>query len=201
MLSRKRDLDPGVLVAVLCVESAGKGFERDNQNRPIIRFENHKFWTYWGKQHPDVFHQHFQFGATEKGRRKVWLGHKWRPSRREAWQTFHGSQVKEWRGLEFARSLDDTAALLSISMGALQIMGFHYKRIGCETVQEMFDRFDEHIRYHILGLFDFLDNNMRDGLKRLDFVTFVAAYEGSGRKERYGGLIRDHYQVVKRLLV
>lgn len=192
-LSGAIKIEPASAIAVLCVESSGKGFEPKNQNRMIIRFENHLFWRYWGKKNSERFHRHFQYGKRENGKLKSWLGHAWRESTDVAWGKFHGSQPAEWQVLDFARSLDDTAALFSISMGAPQVMGFNHKKIGYTTVQEMFDKFNEDIRYHIGGLFDFFDDKMIDALQRRDFVTFAGSYNGSGQKQKYGEWIQNHY--------
>lgn len=198
-LSDKSQIDPASAVAVLCVESSGKGFEKNNKDRMIIRFENHKFWSYWGKDNTDVFHKHFKYGEKKSGKVQVWLGHYWRKNEKDEWQAFHGNQVKEWEVLDFACSLDDTAALNSISMGAPQIMGFHHQRIGYSTVQEMFEKFNRDIRFQIKGLFDFFDNKMIGSLRKLDFVTFAGSYNGSGQKEKYGKWIQDHYNAFKNL--
>jgi len=58
-LSDTVGLEPAAAVAVLCVESGGKGFADDG--RMVIRFENHVFWDKWGKVHADVFNAHFRF--------------------------------------------------------------------------------------------------------------------------------------------
>ncbi|MFQ5632297.1 MAG: SH3 domain-containing protein, partial [bacterium] len=105
-MSAEIGIDAGMAAAVLSVESSGKGFEKDNQNRMVIRFENHKFWSYWGKQNANVYRQHFQYKKGE-----AWKMHKWRQEIDEQWHGFHGKQAAEWRVLQFARSLDDTAAL------------------------------------------------------------------------------------------
>ena len=86
-------------------------------------------------------------------------------------------------------------------MGAPQIMGFHYQRIGYDTVQDMFEKFNAEIRFHILGLFDFFDNSMIQALKKLEFVTFAGKYNGSGQMEKYGQWIRNHYDAYKKLIV
>ncbi|KAA3659893.1 MAG: DUF3380 domain-containing protein [Calditrichaeota bacterium] len=186
-------IEPGAAVAVLCVESSGKGFEARNQNRMIIRFENHLFWKYWGKQNPEKFHKHFKYGKYQNNKLKVWLGHSWRPDPTGSWQTFHGSQPKEWNVLEFARSLSDSDALTCISMGMPQVMGFNYKAIGYNSVEEMFDKFNSDIRYHIQGLFDFFDKRMIRALQKRDFVEFAGYYNGSGQKQKYGQWIQNHY--------
>lgn len=198
-LSKEYQIDPGSAIAVLCVESSGKGFEKNNNDRMIIRFENHKFWTYWGKENTEVFNKHFKYGKKEGGKMKVWLDHFWRKNEKDEWQSFHGNQVKEWQVLDFARSLDDSAALNSISMGAPQIMGFHHSRIGYPTVQEMFEKFNSDIRYHIKGLFDFLDKAMINALKKNNFTAFAGYYNGSGQKEKYGKWIQNHYDAFKKL--
>ncbi|MCG6935323.1 MAG: N-acetylmuramidase domain-containing protein [Proteobacteria bacterium] len=196
-LSDHYRIEPACAVAVLCVESAGKGFEKDNRDRMIVRFENHKFWKYWGKQHALEFNSHFKYGVRKDGKLKSWLGHQWRANDAEEWQDFHGSQEREWQVLEFARNLDDSAALLSISMGAPQIMGFHYQRLGYSSVQDMFDAFSRDIRFQIMGFFEFLDPRMVKALQDLDFSRFAASYNGTGQEKKYGGWIQDNYDAFK----
>ena len=200
-LCGERDIDPGCAVAVLCVESAGRGFDAANRQRMVLRFENHKFWKYWGRDNAAQFQRHFRFGIEdESGRlRQTWKRHEWRERTNGRWRKFHGDQAEEWKVLGFARSLDDSAALMSISMGAPQIMGFHYKTLGFDTVQDMFEQFSGDIRYHIIGLFDFFDSRMTEALRRQDFETFAGYYNGSGQKQRYGRLIDDHFHAWRRL--
>lgn len=193
-LSRDLGLDVACTVAVLCVESAGKGFEQNNHNRMIIRFENHKFWRYWGRYHAQQFGNHFQFDSHSS-----WKKHRWRASSDVDWQSFHGHQKQEWQVFEFAKSIDSTAAMLSISMGAPQIMGFNFQRIGYASVEDMFDAFSAGIDEQIRGLFAFMDDAMLHYLNELEFVSFAARYNGSGQKEYYGGLIAEHYKSFKEL--
>lgn len=195
-LSEDIAIDVACTVAVLCVESSGKGFEQNNANRMIIRFENHKFWKYWGKHNIEKFRAHFAYSSN-----KVWTGHKWRKSDKEEWRGFHGNQRKEWEVFEFARSLDADAAMLSISMGAPQIMGFHYERIGYQSVNEMFEAFSTDISKHIQGLFDFFSSTMVRNLREQDFVSFARYYNGNGQKEKYGKWINDHFESFKSMHV
>jgi len=188
-------LEPACVVAVLCVESNGQGFSRGNNDRMIIRFENHKMWKYWGREHPHIFQMHFRYGHP-----KVWRDHKWRPTNSHPWEKFHGRQVLEWQVLQFARELDDTAALKSISMGAPQIMGFNYARLGYDNVQDMFEAFSGGIGQQIHGLFKFFDEAMISALRSKDFVGFAGAYNGSGQKEKYGTWIENHYRAFNALM-
>lgn len=198
-LSGSFGIDPGTALAVLCVESSGKGFEKQNDNRMIIRFENHLFWKYWGKHNSEQFHRHFQYGKTVDGKRKVWLGHTWRKSVDDEFATFHGSQSKEWDVLDYARSIDNDIALNCISMGAPQIMGFHAKKIGYKSTQDMFESFSSDISGQIEGMFNFFDKRMISALKEKDFVRFAGYYNGSGQKVKYGGWIQNHYDAYERL--
>lgn len=194
-LCDEKELEVGAALAVLCVESSGKGFEQNNGDRMIIRFENHKFWRYWGKHNPDQFRQHFRYRSD-----KVWLGHEWRKTPDGDWRTFHGRQSAEWEVLDFARQLDEKAALLSISMGAPQIMGFHYQRIGFQSVVEMFDAFSSHIQGQVRGLFDFFSPKMLRYLREHEFIHFAGMYNGSGQKVIYGEKIKKHYEAFKRIM-
>ncbi|MCF6283345.1 MAG: N-acetylmuramidase domain-containing protein [Candidatus Polarisedimenticolaceae bacterium] len=193
-LCEKNGIEPACAVAVLCVESSGKGFEQNNQNRMIIRFENHKFWKYWGRYNTAAFRDHFGYNAN-----KVWTGHKWRASTTDSWQPFHGNQAKEWQVFEFAKSLNAEGAMRAISMGAPQIMGFHFERIGYQSVDEMFESFSKSIAGQINGLFDFFSESMLNNLRTQNFVAFAKSYNGSGQKEKYGRWIKQHYDVFRQL--
>lgn len=193
-LAERKGIDVGCAVAVMCVESNGQGFSGENDNRMIIRFENHKMWSFWGKSDPQRFNKYFRY---RKG--QAWKDHQWRNDGRRRWQSFHGSQSKEWQVLDFARSLSDEAALLSISMGAPQIMGFHYKRLGYDSVAQMFEAFCAGMTPQIEGFFDFFSAAMVQRLQQLDFVGFAGMYNGSGQKQEYGRRIKAHYDAYRRL--
>ena len=193
-LSEKKQLDVACVVAVLCVESSGKGFEQNNADRMIIRFENHKFWKFWGKHHPQQYRQHFTYRSG-----KAWLDHKWRAEIDESWRSFHGRQAAEWEVFEFACQLDKEAAMQSISMGAPQIMGFNFEQIGYQSVVEMFDAFSTSIQGQIEGLFDFFSVAMVRHLRDLAFEDFAASYNGSGQKAVYGQRIFQHYEAFKKM--
>lgn len=194
-LSDKKQLDVACALAVLCVESSGKGFEQNNSDRMIIRFENHKFWKFWGKHNPQQYRQHFRYSNG-----KVWRGHEWRTEPNGEWQSFHGRQLNEWQVFEFARQLDEDAAILSISMGAPQIMGFHFQRIGYQSKVEMFDAFASSIQGQINGLFDFFSPRMLQYLKDLAFEDFAGMYNGKGQKKVYGEKIQKHYMAFKKMM-
>jgi len=173
--------------AVLKCESGGEGFHRESGDM-IIRFENHIFWDQWGKRDPTTFHQHFQYSSGKR-----WTGHKFRASETDAWMSFHGNQSKEWTVLDLARSLDDTAALKSISMGAAQIMGFNFQTLGYASVQDMFDSMAGSLPSQLDGMFAFIQANRTcmAGLRSGNYTQFARGYNGPGQAETYGSLISN----------
>ena len=191
-LSDFTEIDTSAAVAVLCVESRGQGFGSDG--RMIIRFENHVFRRQWGKYNQDVFNAHFQYSSQ-----KAWQNHKFRENPKGRWMPFHGKQNLEWRVFEFARNLNEPAAMRAISMGGPQIMGFNHSRIGYDSAKEMFAAFQTDIRYHVLGLFDFIKgpgttSPMVEALQRNNFESFASFYNGPGQAARYGHLIESHFE-------
>jgi len=187
-LSDALGIQPGVAVAVLSVESDGQAFAGDG--RMIIRFENHIFYQYWGRAHTVDFAQHFRFNPGQ-----IWKDHQWRPTTGQNWIDCHTSLASEWDVYNFAASLDTTAARMSISMGAPQIMGFNYAVIGYSSADDMFAAFSTSERDQVVGLFDFVAGILPGGgavkaLQALDYQAFATAYNGTGQADYYAGLIK-----------
>lgn len=196
-LSSVVDIDPGAALAVLVVESSGNGFSSDG--RMIIRFENHKFLKYYGKKHPDTFKSHFKYDQNKR-----WQAHQFRKSPTRRWKSFHGKQSGEWEVFDFARGLNAPAAMLSISMGLPQIMGFNYAAIGYDSVGEMFDNLSDDVRFHILGLFDFIRGSgnispMLQALQTGNFEQFASRYNGPGQAAKYGDWIDAKFETFNQI--
>ncbi len=196
-LADELKIDPGVAVAVFAVEAGGRCFAADG--RLLIRFENHLFQRQWGRLHPEVYDGHFSFNPQTP-----WTGHRWRPAEDQLWRDCHTSQAVEWQVFTFARGLDETAAKLSISMGAPQIVGFNYAAAGFESVHEMFDAFAASESSQVVAFFDFVQGPATNSrrvlaLQTLDFAGFAAMYNGPGAVARYASLIQNCYDAYKRL--
>lgn len=188
---RQLSLDPAVAVAILGVESSGRAFEG---NRMVIRFENHQFLHYWGRDHRLIFDRHFT-GSSDGSQ------HRWRAHPSGEWLPCHTNQASEWQVFEFARSLDERAAMYSISMGAAQIMGFNHKAMGYGTVQEMFAAFQADVRNQLLALFRFIEvNHLQDAVRRADFRAFARTYNGQGQEEIYAPRMQLYYDAYHQLL-
>lgn len=189
------------MASVIAAESSGRAFGDDG--RMIIRFENHLFWRYWGKDNPEFFDRHFQFDRSSGA--NSWKGHKFRPHPGVEFQSFHGNQDREWEVLKFARALDDTAALFSISMGAPQVMGFNFRRLGYESVQQMFEQFARSAHAQILAMFDFVKGSGTtspaiQALQNRDYLTFASIYNGPANAETYRGIIQNYVVLFDQLI-
>ena len=196
ILAMALEIESAMACAVLAVESAGKGFW---DGRMVIRFENHIFYNHWGKDHKGAFDEHFSMDSTKK-----WKNHQWRADPDDPWRPLHtqaAGQDEEWAVLDFARQLDDTAALNSISMGAPQIMGFNSPKVGFDSVQEMFEAFSKSDHAHVLGLFDFIrsDHRMVRSLRAGNTTEFARIYNGTGQADYYGGKIAENTRAAKKL--
>jgi len=187
-LAGKLGIDPGVAVAVFATEA--DGYALAEEERMIIRFENHIFFNEWGERNPDKFAQHFRFDPAPG---QSWKGHQWRPSPEQPWQSFHGDQEREWAVFTFACTLGEGAAKRSTSMGIAQIMGFNCRALGYASAREMFDALNSDLRRQVFGFFDFVRHKPGtvEALRREDFLTFAHIYNGPGKMDTYAKLISD----------
>ena len=207
--TRASDLGVNVedLVAVLQIESGGKGFDK-NTGKPILRFENHVFkreLENQGVYDANLFAQHFRFDSV-----RGWQGHEYRAGSlgnpTGVWKTFHGNQVRENEVLELAASWNEEAAYRSASYGLPQIMGFNYGMMNQPSAKTMYELFSQSIESQIDGLFAFLQNSVKScsglhsnrvaAIEHLktnppNYVKFACNYNGSGQKELYGQRIQD----------
>ncbi|MCU0645526.1 MAG: N-acetylmuramidase family protein, partial [bacterium] len=187
-------LNPIVALAVLCVESGGKGFGSDG--RMIIRFENHYFYNYWGSKNESLYQNHFRYDPTQ-----TWRGHEYRMSPSSAWMPVHTEQqYSEWQVFQFASQFDRTAAMKSISMGSPQIMGANYSILGYSSVDQMYNDFKSDIRNQIIGLFRYIKGkNLVPVLVAEDFVSFARVYNGPANASTYGAKIKKHVDEFRRI--
>lgn len=189
-------LEPDVAMAVVITESPG-GAPFGPDGRMIVRFEPHIFRDQWGEHHSERFQQHFQLNEDQ-----TWNGkfHRWRATADGPWVAFHGNQALEWQVLNFARSLDDTAALRSTSLGAPQIMGFNHEYLDYGTVQEMFNAFSHDALAQYRGLFAFIRaREVVENLQTGDYVGFARVYNGPAWAQGYADLIESNLIAFRQL--
>jgi hypothetical protein len=192
--AQRLQADPAFAAALLALESGGEGFGPDG--RMVIRFENHIFYHYWGQHHQPQFFAHFAFDSGS-----TWKGHRWRPDPNGPWQECHlDDQNVEWQVFSFARQLDETAAMLSISMGLAQVMGFNHQAVGFGSVQAMFQALGGSIAEQIGAFFRFVESKQAvRAMQAEDYHTFARRYNGGGQVDAYAAKLRDYVATLRAL--
>lgn len=199
-------LEVAAAIAVWRVESGGKAH---TPNQAIIRFENHHFWNFWGKNNAAQFDKSFTFGGHGTTTGKSYQGHKVSKDGGTTWSDFHGDQTKEYDVLNYASTFDKEAARKSISIGGCQIMISNHAICGYKTASEMYDAFQASEKSHVLGFFDFCkfcsgwhsgNDTMFNFAKAKDWVSFASKYNGPSNKDTYGALIETAYNEAKDVL-
>lgn len=195
------DLDLASLLAVIAVEAGGSGIQ---DGRPVIRFEVHKFWDLFAKNHADKFAKHFRYDARERWKQHYVNADPSAP----AWIAIHSGgsrqQANEWLAFSVACAFDPSAtpfAIQSCSWGAGQLMGFHYKRLGYATPQEMMTAaYDSNAQIRMLVEFIRGDYNLLQALKNRSWAAFALHYNGSGQVPLYSGLLSSAYLLATKLV-
>lgn len=152
------------LNAVVEVESGGIGFAKDT-GKIIIQFE------------PQWFKRKAPY--TPSG--------KWSLNGVER-------QSQEWIAFNDAFSKNPNAAMESTSVGLMQVMGFHYKLLGFNTVGEMWDyaKISESNQLELAIRFIKSNPKLDKALKTGDAETFAYYYNGSQyRKYNYHTRLRS----------
>ena len=167
------DLGVGVpeLLAVLAVESKSCGFLPDR--RPIILFERH------------IFHK------RTKGR--------FAAGNPDVSNPVAGGYVGlagEYPRLQKALALDRTAALMSASWGAGQVMGFNHAAAGFADVESMVAAMQLSEDAQLLSVAAFLKtNNLVKFLRSKDWPSLARAYNGPAfAKNKYDVRLAGAFQ-------
>lgn len=183
-------IDPMAALSVWQIESGAYPYVA---GKPVLRFENHKFWKYWGAANPAKFDKHFRFGG-HGAPGNSYQNHAFRNPATSPWRGFHGGpQDKEYEVFDFACQLaGKEPACLSSSFGGPQIMGFNHRSCGYPSAAALFDQFAASRRWEVLGFFDFCrTQGLLHEIQTKDWSDFAERYNGSA--EPYGTNLRKAY--------
>ena len=169
------DLPLPAVKAVNEVESRGKGFLL--VGKPRILFEGHVFWRELKKRNINP-------SAMVNPENEDILFESWT-------RKFYQGGAKEYDRLEKAASISEDplvkeAAYCSASWGAFQIMGFHYKNLGYESIFQFVDLLNTHEREHLNAFGKFISTSYFSKRKLIDWLRekqwdkFANGYNGSG---------------------
>lgn len=175
--------------AVNQVESSGKGFLVIG--KPRILFEGHVFWRELKKRNinpNDFLSPENQDILYEKWTKKYYVG-----------------GAGEYTRLEKAAAISDSSdvkdsAYCSASWGAFQIMGYHYKNLGYNTISHFVELMNDHEREHLIAFGKFISvasvsgKKLIDWLKEKNWENFALGYNGSGfKKNKYDEKLNAAY--------
>ena len=151
-ICKKQNIEAASLLAFISVETGGKGFD-DKTGKILIQFE------------PVWFRKNAPYAPSG-----IWSVNK------------VDVQSKEWLAFNDAYKKNSDAAMKSTSIGLGQIMGLHYKRLGYNTVGEMWNDAKKGIEEQVEQMVKFInsDPKLLDALKRHDWTKVATIYNGSG---------------------
>ena len=153
------------VMAVNQVESRGNGFF---DYRPVILYERHVFRRQLlknGFKEADVAKLELKHADIINSRPGGYIG-----------------GVSEYQKLERAIAIHRTAALESCSWGAFQIMGYHWKTMGYDSVEQFVERIYicEGEQLDAFVRFIKADPRLHKALKKQQWAEFSRYYNGPG---------------------
>lgn len=154
-LAKNNGYEYAALRAIIDVESGGKGFAEDT-GKIIIQFEP----SWFKRKSPYTPSGLWSLNKVEK-------------------------QAAEWIAFNDAFAKNANAAMESTSIGMMQVMGFHYKLLGFESVNEMWDYAKVSECNQVALAIRFIKSNslLDAALKNKNWNTVAYYYNGSGYKK------------------
>ena len=113
------------------------------------------------------------------------------------WTTkFYKGGEKEYERLNKAKKIYVSAALESASWGIFQIMGYHYKKVGYNSVEDYVKAMNMSERFHLMAFGKFIKSEgLVKHLKSEDWAKFARGYNGPAyKKNKYDKKIAAAYK-------
>ncbi len=192
--AKELNIDPNVYKTFIDVESDGRFYDKKT-GLPPIRFELHEFKKNLNNDDTlKAFEK--QFGAPDWS--GGWKGQKMYNSESGKFEYIHvDSQQKEWDAFRKAFAIEPGAAIKSTSIGAPQVMGYNYKKLGYETPEQMFVSMNDPIgQVEVLHRFVETNPKLKKALQSHDFKTAARIYNGPGQKDHYANLLQTTYNKI-----
>ena len=170
-LANKHGIEYAGLKAVVEVEASGKGFIGDV---PKILYEPHIMYRLLTKKNYITIRNNLMKAHPNLCYPR--------------WGTYkYGAESIQHKRLEIASQFDRDTALESCSWGLGQVMGFHWKSLGYESLQAFINDMYESEAKQLEAMIRFIKvNGLLLALKNKDWVKFARGYNGSGyAKNKY----------------
>jgi len=113
------------------------------------------------------------------------------------WTTkYYKGGEKEYERLTKAKKIHVSAALESASWGIFQIMGYHYKKVGYNSVEDYVKAMNKSERFHLMTFGKFIKSEgLVQYLKNKEWARFARGYNGPGyKKNKYDKKITTAYK-------
>ena len=182
-LANKHGIEYAGLKAVVEVEASGKGFIGDV---PKILYE------------PHIMHRLLTKKNYITIRNNLMKAH---PNLcYPRWGTYkYGAESIQHKRLEIVSQFNRDTALESCSWGLGQVMGFHWKSLGYESLQAFINDMYESEAKQLEAMIRFIKvNGLLLALKNKDWVKFARGYNGSGyAKNKYHIKLANAYNKYK----
>lgn len=177
------NVEVAVIKAVAHVEAPRGGFI-PNTDKPHILFEGHIFWR--------------RLEAFGMNPEDYWKGNEDILYRSWTRKHYRGG-LGEYERLEKASKIHLSAALESASWGKFQVMGYHWKALGYESIHDFVNRMNESEGAHLDAFIRYIRvNGLADELQRHDWAGFAYKYNGSGYAEnKYDTKMAEAYERFK----
>lgn len=157
------------------VESNGLGFLTNG--KPVIMFERHVMY-----KRLQLLHGEHENPQTDKPRADELA--QLNPALVNPKAGGYIGGTAEHQRLTQARQLDDVTALESASWGAFQVMGYHWRRLGYDSIHDFVERMARSEADHLEAFIRFIeaDTNLHKALKGLKWSTVARLYNGADYK-------------------
>ena len=182
-LANKHGIEYAGLKAVVEVEASGKGFIGDV---PKILYEPHIMYRLLTKKNYITIRNNLMKAHPNLCYPR--------------WGTYkYGAESIQHRRLEIASQFNRDTALESCSWGLGQVMGFHWKSLGYESLQAFINDMYESEAKQLEAMIRFIKvNGLLLALKNKDWVKFARGYNGSGyAKNKYHIKLANAYAKYK----
>ena len=168
------------LKAVIEVECRGRGFNSDDT--PVILFERH------------VFRQRLIANGKSSIAVKAMRE---RPDICNVYSGGYGLYSAQHKRLGDAASYDRTSALESASWGIGQVMGYHWKSLGYETLQQFINAMYRDEASQLDAMCRFIRvNNLAKYMRTQDWASFALRYNGKAyAKNKYDIKLASAYKL------
>lgn len=182
--------EPAVIEAVIEQEGCNNDpfFRAGGQRKLKILFERHIFWRQLEKAGLDPR----EIIRQDKRNAEILA---------QSGFKRYGRYTKQYDRREKAQRINEQCAMESCSYSGFQILGYHWKALGYDSVHHFVEKMDESVDNHIDAFVTFIEiNDLAKHLINKDFESFARKYNGPAyyKKGYHISLSRIYQRIIAR---